>query len=130
MVWVVSLMGCTMVSLLLRLLQGVLLGTLLVHGSGFWRPLLAGIRKGTGLSRLSEREQMAVALSCLIALMVEPLAYLLFTVRGVEEYGAWGWAALFPLLAANIASWSIGPLRRRIERWTEEEDVPWPPTRS
>lgn len=101
----------------LRILQGCLWGTALVHTSGLWSAIIKWTRSPSFAQGQTEGEQLALGLAALITVAVEPLAYLLYTLRSVETCGWAGLMVLLPLALTHLASWTVPSLRKWASRW-------------
>ncbi len=103
----------------LRILQGCFWGSVLVHASGLWGPVLKRSRSPAFARGQSEAEQMALGLAALVTVAVEPLVYLLYTVRLVDDLGWVGFFLLAPLALTHLASWLMPPARTWAKRIAE-----------
>ncbi len=100
------------------IVKGIIWGSILVHASGLWGPVIRWSRGPSLILGLSDAEQAALCLTALISLTIEPMAYLFYTVRWVGDHGAAGLLTLAPLAMAHLASWTLPALRslaRRLE---------------
>lgn len=98
--------------------EGIIWGSVLVHGSGLWGPVMRWTRGPSLVLGRSDAEQTALCLAALISLTVEPMAYLFYTVQWAGDHGVAGFLTLVPLALAHLASWTLPPIRalaRRLE---------------
>jgi len=96
---------------LLRVLEGLLWGTALVHASGLWGGIIRWTKGPEFARRRSETEQVAFGLAALVAMSTEPLTYLYYTVHFVEKKGWWGTLILVALLLTHLISWTVPSVR-------------------
>lgn len=104
--------------LCVAIIEGIIWGSVLVHASGLWGPVIRWTRGPSLVLGRSDAEQMALCLTALIFLTVEPMAYLFYTIQWAGDHGAAGFLTLAPLALAHLASWTVPPVRtlaRRLE---------------
>ncbi|MGQ9653678.1 MAG: hypothetical protein ACUVXD_06400 [Thermodesulfobacteriota bacterium] len=100
------------------IIEGIIWGSVLLHASGLWGPVIRWTRGPSLVLGRSVAEQTALCLTALIFLTVEPMAYLFYTVQWVGDHGPAGFLALAVLALAHLASWTLPPVRalaRRLE---------------
>lgn len=91
---------------------GILGGTAMIHISSHFRAMAKWTETESFDRAHPEYEQLAMCITGILVVMVEPMAYLILLSNGLNDHGIRGLLWLLPVAIPQALSWSIRQYRK------------------